>query len=192
MNGIWRELPLNLNNNTIHIESNAAAIVVGSSSGVSVSFDNTGALQLRIPLQYSDRVCGLCGNFNQLPGDDLLKPDGTKAESATALAESWQTGGNVSSCEAIQVLQQCNPQDEAHYSSENYCGLLRSGSGPFASCLPDVGAESYFHACLLGLCSARGDQKVLCEALKAYADVCQEAGIAIPTWRNSTFCCRSH
>ncbi|XP_027875279.1 zonadhesin isoform X2 [Xiphophorus couchianus] len=188
VNGIWRELPLNLNNNTIHIESNAAAIVVGSSSGVSVSFDNTGALQLRIPLQYSDRVCGLCGNFNQLPGDDLLKPDGTKAESATALAESWQTGGNVSSCEAIQVLQQCNPQDEAHYSSENYCGLLRSGSGPFASCLPDVGAESYFHACLLGLCSARGDQKVLCEALKAYADVCQEAGIAIPTWRNSTFC----
>ncbi|XP_032421822.1 LOW QUALITY PROTEIN: zonadhesin [Xiphophorus hellerii] len=188
VNGIWRELPLNLNNNTIHIESNAAAIVVGSSSGVSVSFDNTGALQLRIPLQYSDRVCGLCGNFNQLPGDDLLKPDGTKAESATALAESWQTGGNVSSCEAIQVPQQCNPQDEAHYSSENYCGLLRSGSGPFASCLPDVGAESYFHACLLGLCSARGDHKVLCEALKAYADVCQEAGIAIPTWRNSTFC----
>uniref|UniRef100_M4ALI1 Zonadhesin-like n=1 Tax=Xiphophorus maculatus TaxID=8083 RepID=M4ALI1_XIPMA len=188
VNGIWRELPLNLNNNTIHIESNAAAIVVGSSSGVSVSFDNTGALQLRIPLQYSDRVCGLCGNFNQLPGDDLLKPDGTKAESATALAESWQTGGNVSSCEAIPVPQQCNPQDEAHYSSENYCGLLRSGSGPFASCLPDVGAESYFHACLLGLCSARGDQKVLCEALKAYADVCQEVGIAIPTWRNSTFC----
>ncbi|XP_043990493.1 zonadhesin-like isoform X2 [Gambusia affinis] len=188
VNGIWRELPLNLNNNTIHIESNAAAIEVGSSSGVSVSFDNTGALQLRLPLQYSDRVCGLCGNFNQIPGDDLLKPDGTKAESATALAESWQTGGNVSSCEAIQVPQQCNPQDEAHYSSENYCGLLRSGSGPFASCLPDVGAESYFHACLLGLCSAHGDQKVLCEALKAYADVCQEAGIAIPTWRNSTFC----
>ncbi|XP_014865087.1 PREDICTED: zonadhesin-like isoform X4 [Poecilia mexicana] len=188
VNGIWRELPLNLNNNTIHIESNPAAVVVRSSSGVSVSFDNAGALQLRIPLQYSDRVCGLCGNFNQLPGDDLLKPDGTKAESATALAESWQTGGNVSSCEAIQVPQQCNPRDEAHYSSENYCGLLRSGSGPFASCLPDLGAESYFRACLLSLCSARGDQKVLCEALKAYADVCREAGIAIPTWRNSTFC----
>uniref|UniRef100_A0A096M1D9 Zonadhesin-like n=1 Tax=Poecilia formosa TaxID=48698 RepID=A0A096M1D9_POEFO len=188
VNGIWRELPLNLNNNTIHIESNPAAVVVRSSSGVSVSFDNAGALQLRIPLQYSDRVCGLCGNFNQLPGDDLLKPDGTKAESATALAESWQTGGNVSSCEAIQVPQQCNARDEAHYSSENYCGLLRSGSGPFASCLPDLGAESYFRACLLSLCSARGDQKVLCEALKAYADVCREAGIAIPTWRNSTFC----
>ncbi|XP_054888696.1 LOW QUALITY PROTEIN: zonadhesin-like [Poeciliopsis prolifica] len=188
VNGIWRKIPLNLNNGTIRIESNAAAIVVESSFGVTVSFDNTGALQLRIPFQYSDRVCGLCGNFNQLPGDDFLKPDGTKAESATALAKSWQTGGNVSSCEAIQVPQQCSPQDEAHYSSENHCGLLRSLSGPFVSCLADIGAESYFHACLLGLCSTHGDQKVLCKVLKTYADVCQEAGIAIPTWRNATFC----
>ncbi|XP_035994021.1 zonadhesin isoform X2 [Fundulus heteroclitus] len=187
VNGVWKRLPLSLNNDTINVKSNPVAVVVGSSSGVSVSYDNTGAVEIRIPLEYSDRVCGLCGNFNQLPGDDLLKPDGTNAESATALAESWQTGGNVSSCETIKVPQQCNPLDKAHYSSEKYCGLLRSSSGPFGSCLPVVGAEGYFRACLLGLCSGHGD-KVLCETLEAYADVCQKAGIDVPAWRNSTFC----
>ncbi|MEQ2296328.1 hypothetical protein AMECASPLE_023686 [Ameca splendens] len=188
VNGVWRELPLSLKNNTIHIKGNPAAVVMGSNAGVSISYDNTGAVQVRIPLQYSDRVCGLCGNFNQLPGDDLLKPDGTKANSATALAKSWQTGENVSSCETIQVPQHCDPLTEFHFSSDEYCGLLRSGSGPFSSCLPVVGAESHFQACLLGLCSNHGDQRVLCETLQVYADVCQMAGIAVPTWRNSTFC----
>ncbi|MED6278316.1 hypothetical protein CHARACLAT_022506 [Characodon lateralis] len=188
VNGVWRELPLSLKNDTIHIKGNPAAVVMGSNAGVSISYDNTGAVQVRIPLQYSDRVCGLCGNFNQLPGDDLLKPDGTKANSATALAKSWQTGENVSSCETIQVPQHCDPLTEFHFSSDEYCGLLRSGSGPFSSCLPVVGAESHFQACLLGLCSNHGDQRVLCETLQVYADVCQMAGIAVPTWRNSTFC----
>ncbi|XP_047225429.1 zonadhesin isoform X2 [Girardinichthys multiradiatus] len=188
VNGVWRELPLSLKNDTIHIKGNPAAVVMGSNAGVSISYDNTGAVQVRIPLQYSDRVCGLCGNFNQLPGDDLLKPDGTKANSATALAKSWQTGENVSSCETIQVPQHCDPLTEFHFSSDKYCGLLRSGSGPFSSCLPVVGAESHFQACLLGLCSNHGDQSVLCETLEVYADVCQMAGIAVPTWRNSTFC----
>ncbi|KAM4557411.1 zonadhesin [Fundulus diaphanus] len=187
VNGVWKRLPLSLNNDTVNVRSNPVAVVVGSSSGVSVSYDNTGAVEIRIPLEYSDGVCGLCGNFNQLPGDDLLKPDGTQAESATALAESWQTGGNVSSCETIKVPQQCNPLDKAHYSSEKYCGLLRSSSGPFGSCLPVLGVEGYFRACLLGLCSGHGD-KVLCETLQAYTDVCQKAGIDVPAWRNSTFC----
>ncbi|MEQ2273288.1 hypothetical protein XENORESO_002078 [Xenotaenia resolanae] len=188
VNGVWRELPLSLKNDTIHIKGNPAAVVMGSNAGVSISYDNTGAVQIRIPLQYSDRVCGLCGNFNQLPGDDLLKPDGTKANSATALAKSWQTGENVSSCETIQVPQHCDPLTEFHFSSDEYCGLLRSGSGLFSSCLPVVGVESHFQACLLGLCSNHGDQRVLCETLQVYADVCQMAGIAVPTWRNSTFC----
>lgn len=183
-------LPVSLNNDTIYIKSNPAAVTVGTSSGVSVSYDKSGTVHVRIPLQYSGRVCGLCGNFNQLPGDDLLKPDGTKAESATGLAESWQTGGSVS-CETVQVTSQCDPLDEVRYSDEKYCGLLHSGSGPFASCLPALGAESYFRACLVGLCSSHGDQKVLCEILQAYEYLCHEAGIAIPTWRNSTFCCRS-
>lgn len=162
--------------------------MVGCGSGVSVYYDYTGAVQIRIPLQYSDGVCGLCGNFNQLPGDDFLKPDGTKADSATALAESWQTGGNAS-CEAIQMPRPCDSLDEARYSNENYCGHLYSDS--FGSCLTAVGVESYFRSCLLGLCSNHGDQKVVCDALQAYAEVCQEAGIAIPAWRNSSFCCKS-
>lgn len=130
----------------------------------------------------------MCGNFNRLREDDFHKPDGTNAQDATALAKSWQTGQSTSSCETILVPHQCDPLEEAKYASELYCGRLLSSTGPFADCQSVLGAESYFRGCVVSMCSSHGDPAVLCETLRVYTDVCNEAGVALPTWRNSTFC----
>ncbi|XP_034411592.1 zonadhesin-like [Cyclopterus lumpus] len=188
VNGVWKKLPLKLGNGTFNIKSNPAAVELGSSFGLSVSYDNAGAVHLVLPSTYSDKVCGLCGNYNHFRNDDFRKPDGTIAHNATALAKSWQSGQATSSCETILVPHHCDPQEMAEYSSEPYCGGLLSSTGPFADCLSVLGAESYFRGCVVDMCSTHGDPVVLCEALQLYADICQEAGVSIPIWRNSTFC----
>ncbi|CAG5896753.1 unnamed protein product [Menidia menidia] len=188
VNGVWKKLPLDLRNGTINIKSNPAATIVKTSFGLFVSYDSAGAVHVSVPSSYSQKVCGMCGNFNHLPEDDFLLPNGTNAENATILAENWQTGETPSSCEAIVMPHQCDPHEEAKYTSKQYCGGLLSRTGPFADCLSIVGAESYFRACLADMCSSHGDLSVLCETLHFYASVCQEAGVALPEWRNSTSC----
>ncbi|XP_071346929.1 mucin-2 isoform X2 [Trachinotus anak] len=188
VNGVWRKLPLNLSDGTINIKSNPAAVELETSFGLSVSYDSAGAVHVALPATYSDKICGLCGNFNHLRGDDFRKPDGTNAQDATDLAESWQTGQTTSSCETILVPHHCDPLEEAEYASELYCGELLSSTGPFTDCQSVLEAESYFRGCVVSMCSAHGDPAVLCEALQGYTDICKEAGVAVPIWRNSTFC----
>ncbi|XP_047445265.1 zonadhesin-like [Mugil cephalus] len=188
VNGVWRKLPLSLSSGTIHIKSNPAAVVLGTSFGLSVSYDKAGDVHVYLPSKYSDKVCGLCGNFNQLREDDFRKADGTNAHNATDLAKSWQAGEATSSCETILVPHQCDPQEAAEHASDLYCGGLLSSTGPFADCLSVLGVESYFRGCVVGMCSTHGDPAVLCEAFDAFADICKEAGVAVPMWRNSTFC----
>ncbi|XP_061653129.1 zonadhesin-like [Phyllopteryx taeniolatus] len=188
VNGIWRNLPLSFSNNTVKIKSNLAAVVLETSFGLYVSYDNAGDVHITLPPTYSEEVCGLCGNFNHLREDDLKKPDGEPAYDATALANSWQSGQTNSTCETILVPHQCEPVEEAEYGSEQHCGSLLSSTGPFAACRSFLGAESYFRGCMNKMCSAHGDHFVLCETLQMYADICKDAGVIVPTWWNTTIC----
>uniref|UniRef100_A0A3Q2YGD5 Zonadhesin n=1 Tax=Hippocampus comes TaxID=109280 RepID=A0A3Q2YGD5_HIPCM len=188
VNGIWRNLPLSFRSKTIKIKSNQAAVVLETRFGLSVSYDNAGDVHISLPSVYSEKVCGLCGNFNHLQEDDLRNPDGAPAHDATDLANSWQSGQTNSTCDTILVPHQCDPVEETEYGNELNCGALLSSSGPFAACRSVLGAESYFRGCLNKMCSAHGDPSVLCETLGKYADTCGDAGVAVPAWWNSTIC----
>ncbi|XP_054624523.1 MAM and LDL-receptor class A domain-containing protein 1-like isoform X2 [Dunckerocampus dactyliophorus] len=188
VNGVWRNLPLGLSSNTVKIKSNPAAVALETSFGLFVTYDSAGDVHITLPSAYSHTTCGLCGNFNHRREDDFMKPDGTPAFDATALANSWQSGETNSTCETLLVPHQCAPLEEAEYAGDQYCGGLLSRTGPFATCQSFLGAESYFRGCVNKMCSAHGDPSVLCETLQMYADICKEAGVTVPTWWNSTIC----
>ncbi|XP_051943890.1 zonadhesin-like isoform X2 [Hippocampus zosterae] len=188
VNGIWRNLPLSFRSKTIKIKSNQAAVVLETRFGLSVSYDNAGDVHISLPSVYSEKVCGLCGNFNHLQEDDLRNPDGAPARDATDLANSWQSRQTNSTCDTSLVPHQCDPVEETEYGNELNCGALLSSTGPFAACRSFLRAESYFRGCLNKMCSAHGDPSVLCETLGKYADTCGDAGVAVPAWWNSTIC----
>ena len=188
MNGIWRKLPLSLNGGSLKILSNLASVVLETDFGLFVSYDETGTAHVTLPASHSGKVCGMCGNFNEWRDDDLRTPDGVTAPSAKALVQSWQSSRAGPSCETPVAPHPCSPSQEAEYSSEPYCGALVSSTGPFASCLSVLGAESYFRSCVAGMCSAHADPSSMCDTMQAYANLCIKAGVLVPAWRNSSIC----
>ncbi|XP_071233036.1 zonadhesin-like [Salvelinus alpinus] len=184
VNGIWRKLPLSLNGGTVNIQGTAASIVVETNFSLFVSYNDAGAVHITVPVSYSDKVCGMCGNFNHLRDDDYRTPGSSEAEDSATFGQNWQS----EACDLTVVPIECQPTDEAEYASEPYCGSLISRHGPFSGCQSVLGAESYFRSCVAGMCGADGDPEVLCEALQSYSDMCLKAGVLVPAWRNSTMC----
>ncbi|XP_055738499.1 zonadhesin-like [Salvelinus fontinalis] len=184
VNGIWRKLPLSLNGGTVNIQGNAASIVVETNFNLFVSYNDAGAVHITVPVSYSGKVCGMCGNFNHLRDDDYRTPGSSEAEDSATFGQNWQS----EACDLTVVPIECQPTDEAEYASEPYCGSLISRHGPFSGCQSVLGAESYFRSCVAGMCGADGDPEVLCEALQSYSDMCLKAGVLVPAWRNSTMC----
>lgn len=182
MNGIWKNLPLSLIGGTIKIKRNEAKVVLETDLQLTVSFHASGEVQVIVPSKYSDKLCGMCGNFNHIKGDDFRQPDGLLAADADALGQSWQSGSTR--CEAPHLPDTCLGQEEL----ESHCGMILAADGPFAACSGALSAESFFASCVQDMCASHGDPESLCDALNTYANTCHQAGITVPQWRNSTFC----
>lgn len=48
--------------------------------------------------------------------------------------------------------------------------------------------QEYFKDCVFDLCVLDGAHSILCEAIEAYVNECQDRGVNIGPWRNETFC----
>uniref|UniRef100_A0A8D2JLA8 VWFD domain-containing protein n=1 Tax=Varanus komodoensis TaxID=61221 RepID=A0A8D2JLA8_VARKO len=157
---------------------------------LAVSYDTDATVQIKVPTDYFNKTCGMCGNFNSLQWDDHMMPSGELAKNSTQLGNSWQVPDaeyDRPSCAPLPDGEPCPPPQQQLYQSEAFCGLLTSTRGPFASCLSVLNPTSFFESCVFDLCALQGSQQALCNALQAYGDACQDAGVQLLGWRNATF-----
>ncbi|KAM6223680.1 IgGFc-binding protein [Rhynchocyon petersi] len=164
-------------------------VVVTTVAGLSLTFDGNSFVRLHVPAAYAGALCGLCGNYNKNPADDLQAVDGNPA--------GWQVGGapDCGECVPGPCPPQCTPQEQAAFSGPDACGVISALEGPLAPCHSLVPPEPYFQACLLDACQAEGHPGVLCPAVAAYVAVCQAAGAKLDEWRRPDFCplqCPAH
>ncbi|XP_051554355.1 zonadhesin [Myxocyprinus asiaticus] len=186
VNGILRNLPLHLNGNTVAVYAQADAVVLHTHFKLSVFYMRSGAVQVIVPSHYSNRICGMCGNFNQVTEDDFRAPNASLVRDARVLGQSWLATDAV--CEEPTLPRVCSETEELKYASEVYCGVLTSKQGPFSECLSVLSAESFVRSCMFDMCTSHGEAEALCNAIQAFSDACNKFGITVPAWRNSTFC----
>ncbi|XP_060098771.1 uncharacterized protein LOC132574434 [Heteronotia binoei] len=191
VNKQWTTLPIRRANGSVVVSRSGRYVTLETDFRLTVSYDTDHSVEIRLPTSYANLTCGMCGNFNSRRQDDYLMPDGQQAGSTNELGNSWRVAGaehDNPNCGTPDVTRPCTPQQEELYKTENFCGLLTSSEGPFATCHRVINPETFFESCVFDLCALQGSQQILCNALGTYSDACQEAEVDLPHWRNSTFC----
>lgn len=153
---------------------------------LSISFDKSGALQVTIPIQYSDKLCGMCGNFNSIRDDDKDMPDRSLVKDTQNLRQKAS-----SLCQELTVPSMCSESEKLEYESKIYCGVLLSQNGPFSKCSSFLDTSVFFRSCVSEMCTNKGDREAFCNALQAVEKSCSEVGISVTGWRNASHCCTS-
>ncbi|XP_078002469.1 zonadhesin-like [Phascolarctos cinereus] len=188
-------LPLVLAGGRLHAFSSPSGAVLQFHFGLSVSFDESHSLWVSVPETYAGFLCGLGGNFNGNPKDDLRSPDGTLIPDADTFADSWKESGFPNHCSAVGLAPKCPPEKKAQYQSQASCGLLKDQDGPFSACHEVTEAHVHTENCIHDVCAREGSQEILCEVLGSYAQQCQRLGLSIQPWRHQVGCemaCPTH
>ncbi|XP_067325493.1 kielin/chordin-like protein [Anolis sagrei] len=177
----------------LYIELKTSTLLLNTNLGLKVLWNGRSHLEVSVPGTYKGRTCGLCGNFNSYPQDDLRLRSGHLTLSEAAFGNSWKVTAN----NATDPSRSCadgtdvDPCKESGYRSRKEantrCKVLKGP--PFDRCHAAVPPEPFFASCVYDLCAcgAAGIEDCLCEALEAYAAECRHAGLVLQ-WRSPTLC----
>ncbi|XP_061564377.1 alpha-tectorin-like isoform X2 [Cololabis saira] len=192
VNGIFSSTPFFLNNNTVHVYESGFTVTVSTDFGLMVSYDANHYVRISLPYSYQNATCGLCGDFDDNPDDDLRTREGEVVSSDLDFTNSWKAAGDDEpGCEAQCAgldCAACSADETALYSDDAHCGILRNSSGPFAAGHQQLPPQKFMESCIFDLCAGGGYQPILCQALNVYTTECQQNGVQLPSWRRPGFC----
>uniref|UniRef100_A0A3B4Y5L9 Fc gamma binding protein n=1 Tax=Seriola lalandi dorsalis TaxID=1841481 RepID=A0A3B4Y5L9_SERLL len=169
------------------------SVVIETDFGLTVRYDWEHYLVVTLSSSYAGKTCGLCGNFNGSPNDDFTTPSGTQADGAVAFGSSWKVPGLVKDdrCrdDCVGGCERCEHSLMKMWEGDLFCGLIiRIVNGPFSKCHAIIDPQAYLENCKYDVCMGGGLRHFLCNALEAYTEACQLAGIQVQDWRKMAKC----
>ncbi|XP_042331860.1 zonadhesin isoform X2 [Sceloporus undulatus] len=172
----------------VSITSSGIYVVLETDFGLVVKFDGNHHLEIQLPGTYFDKVCGMCGNFNNQTQDDLLMPNGHLATNDSQFGNSWKAPGDAD--------PGCQPDDREDLEpscSQEEMERLRSLclevlQPKYQPCHGIIDPQPFVQNCFFDMCEYQGMASVLCDIIQSYVEACKSQGVTGLSWRNSTFC----
>ncbi|CAI9601660.1 unnamed protein product, partial [Staurois parvus] len=79
---IWRNLPVILANGSLTVKQSGRYVIVETDFHLTVSYDTDHTVDVKVPTNYFNQTCGMCGNFNGIRQDDYLMRNGQLAQNS--------------------------------------------------------------------------------------------------------------
>ncbi|XP_059702157.1 von Willebrand factor isoform X2 [Haemorhous mexicanus] len=149
-----------------------------------IDWDGHGQLLVKVSPVYSERMCGLCGNYDGNEGDDFLTPSGMVESLLEDFGNSWKLNAD---CQDLlkQDNDPCNLSPHLAKYAEDSCSVLMSPA--FEPCHHEVSPTPYVKNCRFDVCSCSSGKDCLCSAIANYAAACARKSILVE-WRQPNFC----
>ncbi|XP_063164440.1 von Willebrand factor [Candoia aspera] len=177
------------------LKSGRYYILILGRGRISLTWDQNMGITVILKENDKDKVCGLCGNFDGIPNNDLRSSRKQIEIDPSDFGNSWKVH---SQCADVRKLSQgqdlasslCNGNVVKQVMVETSCSVLNSDL--FKECKKLVDPEPYVDICTYDTCACEsvGDCACFCDAVAAYAHACAQKGAAIH-WRSPTLCPQS-
>lgn len=155
--------------------------------GIDLLWDGNNFLQVQAAASYKNKLCGLCGNYNNVWRDDLTSRRGINYSDAEVwrFANSWKVGG-IKACSRRHENLAKTPVCK-HRKGSHFCRPLRD-SDIFDDCNSRLNPSHYFESCKMDMCECP-DGMCYCDNFAAYAHECKRLGGHVTdNWKRRTGC----
>ena len=158
--------------------------VILSTSGVRVSWDGLYRVDVTVSTSWTERLCGLCGDYNGNANDDFRAPDDTLTNTPNEFGVSWQYATNSTRCAPPPDPIPCSP--DLMTEAQSRCAFMQQE--PFSICNSVVDPLLFIESCEYDYCYCNDldQEECYCNALAAYAGACAANGVIVPNWRSGS------
>ncbi|KAM8927861.1 IgGFc-binding protein-like [Pelodytes ibericus] len=189
VNGVLASIPFASKTNKIKAFMSGEHAFVRTDFDVTMNYNWDNYARVMVPSSYTGSMCGLCGNYNNDPTDDLTPAEDSQVHDKIMFEDRYKVGdtpGCTGGCK--DDCPQCDEEKISEYKSKKYCGILNDTDGPFGQCFGVIDPLPFFTDCVYDSCQYQGYYSVVCGAIASYAYACQRKGVTIKPWRTATFC----
>lgn len=187
LDGVIRYLPFQAAGGKIVAFRRGMYAVLRTNFGLTLSFNWDTHVTAKVPSSYAKAVCGLCGNFNGEPRDDLGQQDKGEALDPRDFGKKWMVTEKPG-CRTDEQLRCPHMNSKSVVKNKEKCKILRDKEGQFRHCLKVPMFNSALIECAYDSCRMPGQTKPLCDALATYTAICQAEGITVYPWRSEKLC----
>ncbi|XP_071838865.1 IgGFc-binding protein-like isoform X2 [Apostichopus japonicus] len=135
---------------------------------------------VRLPPEFTERVCGLFGTANGNSRDDLMMRNGEVARSIGQFGNSWVTGDRE--CQPPEPVDPCPEGDPNRATAIDKCWVMVDKFGPLAGCRDFLDPQELFDDCVYDVCLTNLETEHICKNIEAYVTLCRNRGGSPGSW----------
>uniref|UniRef100_A0A672KWF9 Mucin-2-like n=2 Tax=Sinocyclocheilus grahami TaxID=75366 RepID=A0A672KWF9_SINGR len=175
----------------ILVEENTIYTRLYSKMGITVKWNKKDAVMVELDSKYSNRTCGLCGDFNGVPVYSEFIESGWKVGYAE-FGNMHRVPNPTHACkDPFETDDEQNVVNKCEKFQADCADLLKDEK--WSSCSRVLNREPYIKACTNDICLRQPEDEdtntsALCATLSEYSRQCSHAGGTPPSWRTANFC----